>query len=138
PSVPNTAPAAAAGAPSGDETVPTGSTPAPAATSQKVNITTDVYDLTFDTLGAQLVKAELVKYTAPGNKDQPMVLLDNTSAYTYLAQTGVIGAPDGQSYPNHLTPFTLVSSQNSLTGDSLDVVFEAQADGVKVVKTFTL
>ncbi|MCC2596075.1 membrane protein insertase YidC [Pusillimonas sp. MFBS29] len=138
PSVPSGTATASSSAPSGTETVPGSSTPAPSATSQKVNIKTDVYDLTFDTMGAQLVKAELVKYTAPGNKDQPMILLDNTANYTYLAQTGVIGAPNGQSYPNHLTPFSLVSSETSLTGDSLDVVFEAQADGVKVVKTFTL
>src|SRR3546814_1804675 len=37
-----------------------------------------------------------------------------------------------------MTPFKLVSSETSLTGDTLDIVFEAQADGVKVVKTYTL
>ncbi|NYT84598.1 membrane protein insertase YidC [Pollutimonas harenae] len=137
-SVPNAAPSTAAAAPSGNETVPSDSTPEQLATSQKVNVTTDVYDLTFDTMGAQLVKAELVKYTAPGSKDQPMILLDNSSTSTYLAQTGVIGAPSGQSYPTHLTPFKLVSSETNLTGDTLDVVFEAQADSVKVVKTYTL
>ncbi|MGB6105999.1 MAG: membrane protein insertase YidC, partial [Pusillimonas sp.] len=101
-------------------------------------IKTDVYDLTFDTMGAQLIKAELIKYTAPGSKDEPMVLLDNSSTSTYVAQTGIIGAPNGQGYPTHLTPFRLVSSENSLAGDTLDVIFEAEADGVKVVKTFTL
>src|SRR5690606_6449172 len=121
PSVPNAAPSAAAAAPASDETVPAASTPGQVAASQKVNVVTDVYDLTFDTLGAQLVKAELLKYTAPGSKDQPMVLLDNSSASTYMAQTGVIGAPSGQSYPTHLTPFQLVSTDTRLTGDSLDV-----------------
>ncbi|MYN12601.1 membrane protein insertase YidC [Pusillimonas sp. TS35] len=106
--------------------------------AEKVNIKTDVYDLTFDTLGAQLVKAELLNYTAPGSKDQPMVLFDNVPSNTYLAQTGVIGAPQGASYPTHLTPFTLVSQGRSLEGDKLDVVFEAQSDGLRVVKTYTL
>lgn len=110
----------------------------PANTSEKVNIKTDVFDLTFDTLGAQLVKAELLKYAAPGDSKQPMVLLDNSPSSVYLAQTGVIGAPAGAGYPTHLTPFKLVSSQNSLTGDTLKVVFESEADGVKVVKTYTL
>src|SRR5690606_2197474 len=116
PSVPNAAPSTPAAPAAGEGTVPASSSPEPAAaTSQKVNVTTDVYDLTFDTMGAQLVKAELVKYTAPDSKDQPMVLLDNSSTSTYLAQTGVIGAANGQSYPTHLTPFRLVSSENTLT-----------------------
>src|SRR5690606_16504643 len=54
----------------------------------------------------------------------------------YLAQTGVVGAPQGQSYPTHLTPFTLVSQGSS--GGTTTVVFEATSDQVKVVKTFTL
>ena len=136
-SIPAAAPNASASAPA-DETVPAGETSSQAAATQTVDVTTDVYDLTFDTMGAQLVKASLLNYTAPGSKDQPMVLLDKSSTSTYLAQTGVIGAPAGQSYPTHLTPFKLVSSETSLTGDSLDVVFEAQTDNVKVVKTFTL
>ncbi|MDS1139707.1 membrane protein insertase YidC [Pusillimonas sp. SM2304] len=140
PSVPNAAPSTpAAPAAAGEAAVPASDSPAPAtAASQKINITTDVYDLTFDTMGAQLVKAELVKYTAPGSKDEPMVLLDNSSTSIYLAQTGVIGAADGQSYPTHLTPFRLVSSENTLTGDMLKVVFEAESGDVKVVKTYTL
>jgi YidC/Oxa1 family membrane protein insertase len=134
-----------------DTGVPAGGT-APAATqenvpaanqasapaSRKINVTTDVYKLTFDTLGAQLVGAELLKYHAPGSTDQPMVLLDNTKNYTYVAQTGIVGAPAGQNYPTHLTPFELVSSDTTLKGDTLNVVFQAQADGVVVTKTYTL
>src|SRR3546814_8543302 len=40
--------------------------------------------------------------------------------------------------PTHLTPFTLVSTDTTMTGDKLDIVFEAQSDTVKVVKTYTL
>jgi YidC/Oxa1 family membrane protein insertase len=126
-----TAPAAAA------EAVPASAAPA-ASQSELVTITTDVYNLTFDTLGAQLVKAELLKFAAPDAKDQPMVLLDNSAQTTYLAQTGIVGAPEGQGYPTHLTPFVLTSTERTLQGDSLNVVFEAQTDGVKVIKTYTL
>src|SRR3546814_6640905 len=38
--------------------------------------------------------------------------------------------------PTHLTPFTLVSTDTTMTGDKLDIVFEAQSDNVKVVKTY--
>ncbi|UYO93743.1 membrane protein insertase YidC [Pollutimonas sp. M17] len=136
PSIPSAAPAASAVA--ADTTVPGSGTQAPASTSEKVQVKTDVYNLTFDTQGAQLVKAELVKYSAPGAKDEPMVLLDNSAQSVYMAQTGVVGAPAGQSYPTHLTPFRLVSSDTALAGDTLKVVFEAESGGVKVVKTYTL
>src|SRR3546814_19351164 len=67
-----------------------------------------------------------------------MVLLNDSKSLTYLAQTGVIGAPSGQSYPTHLTPFTLVSTDPTMTGDQLDIVFEAQSVNVTVVKTYNL
>ncbi len=124
------APAAATGA-----TVPEG-TDKPASTSEQVHVKTDVFDLTFDTTGAQLVKAELLKYAGPEGSTGPMVLLDNSASLVYLAQSGVIGAPAGASYPTHLTPFKLVSKD--VSGDALNVVFESESDGVKVVKTYTL
>lgn len=99
---------------------------------QDVQVKTDVYDLTFNTRGAQLVRAELLKYKALDGSDGPMLLLDNQPDRIYLAQTGVVGAPQGQSYPTHLTPYTLVSS------DPTKVVFEATAGDVKVIKTYTL
>ncbi|MCQ9617847.1 membrane protein insertase YidC [Paenalcaligenes niemegkensis] len=113
------------------------STPA-SADSEIINIDTDVYRLSFDTVGAQLVKAELLKYAAPEDKTQAMVLLEHSANSVYVAQSGVVGASAGQSYPTHLTPFALVSSEHSLSGDTLQVVFEATADDVRVIKTYTL
>lgn len=136
-SVPTAASSASASDPADPGGVPATETQAPAATSEKINVTTDVYDLTFDTQGAQLVKAELVKYTAPGTEDAPMVLLDNSAQSFYVAQTGVIGAPAEQSFPTHLTPYRLVSKDKQADG-STNVVFEAESDGVKVTKTYTL
>ena len=56
-------------------TVPASASGAAPAPSELVTITTDVYKLTFDTLGAQLIGAELLKYKASDTDDQPMVLL---------------------------------------------------------------
>ncbi|MEC6408739.1 membrane protein insertase YidC [Achromobacter xylosoxidans] len=124
PSVPNAPPATAA---------------APVPTrSEEVVITTDVLRLTFDTLGAQLVRAELLKYPATGQADKPTVLLDRTAGLNYVAQTGVVGAANGQNFPTHQTPFRVVSTDRQMTGDSLAVAFEAESGGVKVTKTFTL
>ena len=109
-----------------------------AARSEEVVITTDVLRLTFDTMGAQLVRAELLKYPATGQPDKPTVLLDRTAGLNYVAQTGVVGAANGQNFPTHQTPFRVVSTDRQMTGDSLVVAFEAESGGVKVTKTFTL
>lgn len=134
PSVPN-APVPATAAPSA---VPGAAAPAAAARSEEVVITTDVLRLTFDTMGAQLVRAELLKYPATGQPDKPTVLLDRAAGLNYVVQTGVVGAPNGQSFPTHQTPFRVVSSDRQLTGDNLVVAFEGESGGVKVTKTFTL
>ncbi|MGE8660064.1 MAG: membrane protein insertase YidC [Achromobacter sp.] len=134
PSVPNAPPATAAAAPSA---VPGAAAPVPTR-SEEVVVTTDVLRLTFDTLGAQLVRAELLKYPATGQPDKPTVLLDRTAGLNYVAQTGVVGAANGQNFPTHQTPFRVVSTDRQMTGDNLVVTFEAESGGVKVTKTFTL
>jgi len=132
PSVPS-APAAAA-----PSTVP-GATPTQApARAEQVVITTDVLRLTFDTAGAQLVRAELLKYPTAGQPNKPTVLLDRSPELTYVVQSGLVGAPNGQSFPNHQTPFRLTSTERELTGDTLNVSFEAESGGLKVTKTYTL
>jgi len=106
------------------------------APSARIVVTTDVLRLTFDTTGAQLVHAEVLKYPTDG---QPTVLFDRSPASTYVAQTGVVGAPaNAPGFPTHLTPFHLVSTQLDLTGDKLPITFEAESGGLKVTKTYTL
>jgi YidC/Oxa1 family membrane protein insertase len=108
------------------------------APSAQVVVTTDVMRLTFDTTGAQLVRVELLKYLTDG---QPTVLLDRSPELTYVAQTGVVGAPaNGPGFPTHQTPFRLVSTQLELAGNAatLPITFEAESGGLKVTKTYTL
>jgi len=50
----------------------------------------------------------------------------------------VVGAPSAQGFPTHQTPFRLVSTDNTMTGNLLNVVFEAESGGLKVTKTYTL
>src|SRR5690554_1878241 len=59
-------PAHAAATPSTPAAAPGTGVPAQEAeqAGQQVQVTTDVFDLTFDTRGAQLVRAELLKYKA--------------------------------------------------------------------------
>jgi len=131
-SVPNAAvtqsPATAAAAVPGEQAAP--------AQSQQVEVSTDVLRLTFDTQGAQLVRAVLPNYAVSSKSEEPFTLLDRRAGYTYVAQSGVVGAPAGQSFPNHLTPFHYVGQEQK--AGATEVRFEATSDDVRVVKVFTL
>jgi YidC/Oxa1 family membrane protein insertase len=124
---PNAAPAAVAPAPQQAASEP----------ARTVVVSTDVVRLTFDLNGAQLIRAELLKFPAKGNADQPLVLLEQGRGRTYIVQTGVVG-PQGTNYPTHLVPFELVSTQTTLEGDTLPIQFVGESDGVRVTKTFLL
>ncbi len=134
PSVP-TAPSPEQAGPS--STVPGSSAPL-AASSEQIVVTSDVLRLTFDTTGAQIVRAELMNYPVSGDVEHPFVLLDKSDALQYVVQSGIVGATNGAAFPTHQTPFRMTSTERSLTGDNLVVTFEAQSGDVKLVKTYTL
>ncbi|WP_028312080.1 membrane protein insertase YidC [Derxia gummosa] len=125
-----TASAAAAGA------VPSGEA-APVIATRKVDVSTDVLALQFDTAGAQLVRAELLRQRDGQDESRNIVLLDNRPGErVYLAQTGLIG----DKLPNHRTPFVWVEGPTTLAPgqDKLDVVFEASSGNVKLREIWTL
>jgi YidC/Oxa1 family membrane protein insertase len=129
--VPNAAPTSSSAAAAQTPLAPA-AMPAP---SETVVVSTDVLKLTFDLNGAQLIRAELLKYPSKGNVSQPTVLLEQDGGRTYIVQTGVVG-PEGTNYPTHLAPFKLVSSDLTLQGDALPVTFVSESGGVRVTKTF--
>ena len=119
--------------------------------SDPVVVKTDRLQVTFDLVGARIVRTEmtqiprqadwtevglagLVLGRKPAENLGNVVLFETTPNRTYLAQTGLVGG----AYPNHQDAFKLVSKDTDL-GDknTLDVVFEAEKGGVKVTKTFT-
>jgi len=112
--------------------------PPPEKPSEIVTITTDVLKLHFDLIGAQLVGAELLKFPTSTEVKTPFVLLQQNPQHTYVVQTGVVGAPEGTSYPTHLTPFKMVTTETEMSGDTLPVKFVSESGGVRVTKTFTL
>jgi len=127
--------AASTGTPPADG-VPT-TAPAPAVETRKVDIATDVLALQFDTAGAQLVRAELLRQRDSEDEKRNVVLLDDRPGErVYLAQTGLIG--DG--LPNHRTPFTWIEGPTALAPgqDKLDVVFEAVTGKVRLREIWTL
>jgi YidC/Oxa1 family membrane protein insertase len=151
------APAPTPGAPTADTSNPPASIPsapvAPASSSaasnvpgvtttaatqvQTVDFKTDVLNISFDLIGAQLIRADLLAFPSREEKDQPFVLLNNRGGQVYIVQSGLTGAPAGSLYPTHLAPFTLITDQRELSGDQLIIKFASESSGVKLTKTFT-
>jgi YidC/Oxa1 family membrane protein insertase len=119
------------------------STDALAAKREKVEVSTDVLKLGFDTEGATLERAELLKHKEEGAgvkspENRNIVVLDNSKERVYLAQSGLVGAA---GYPTHKTVFNLVAGPRELKDgqDELKVRFESpEAGGLKLVKTYTI
>lgn len=119
--------------------------------NRPVEVTTDLFKVTFDEVGAVVARTELLQEretadwthegipglifgkseTTPGN----VVLFDTSAQRIYKAETGLVGG----SFPNHRTLFKLVSSKVTMAdGDKqLEVKFEGESGGVKLVKTYT-
>ena len=114
-------------------------TPAPAAPAarEKIEVTTDVYRLTFDGEGGSLVHAELLKHADMTDKAKNFVLFDESTQRVYVAQTGLIGG----SFPTHKTVMTALPGPRALKDgeNELTIRFESpEQGGVKLVKTWTL
>ena len=115
--------------------------------AQLITVRTDVLDLTLDTRGGSLVRAELLAYPskAPTHKTpQPpsTVLLNTASATYFVAQSGLVSSGDTppKDQPNHQalfhserTAYALAPGQNDL---KVDLVWQ-DAAGLKVTKTYT-
>ena len=110
-----------------------------AAKVERVSIRTDLLAIDLDSLGADIERAELLAYRDSADEKKNFVLLDRAPGYVYVAQTGLVGGGQGAAaFPNHRTPFTVVPGPRTLAvgQDSLAVSFEAEAGGVKLVKTY--
>ncbi|HVL75296.1 MAG TPA: membrane protein insertase YidC [Noviherbaspirillum sp.] len=107
-------------------------TTAPAA-SETITITTDRYRAEIDTVGGEIKRLELLGHRDTVDPNRNVVLLDNTAARTYVAQTGLIGGP----FPNHRSTFTARPGPRELQNNELQLVMESTQDGVTVVKTYT-
>ncbi len=114
---------------------PTAPTAAVALPREKIVVVTDVLRLTFDTEGGSLIRAEFLKHIDIENKKSNFVLLDESAARVYVAQTGLIGG----SYPTHKSAMAFSGERSLKDGaNDLTVKFEsADLGGLKLVKTYT-
>ena len=135
-------------------TPPNTATPAPASqlpqtagsptttdtSAKRIDVETDVLKLQFSTEGGSLVRAELSKHKDAHRSGSNVVLMDNSQERVYLAQSGLIGAPNGAQWPTHKTPMVF-SGQTALKDgeNELQITFEsAPSSDIKLVKTYLL
>ena len=129
-------PAASPGSGVAQIATPADSPPAPVA-RERVEVTTDVLKLGFDTEGGSLVHGELRKMTSQADPDHGFMLLDQSPERVYVAQTGLIGG----NFPTHKTLMSVVPGPRELKDgeQELSVRFESpDLGGVKLVKTWTV
>jgi YidC/Oxa1 family membrane protein insertase len=107
-------------------------------TTPKITVTTDSFVVDIDSLGGDISKVALRKYYAELHKaDQPYVLLENNSARTYIARSGLTGpnGTDGNQgrpqFQTSKTEYVMAEGQNEL---SVDLSY--QQAGAEITKRF--
>jgi len=123
--------------------VPTGAVVVPVAPStpkERIEVSTDVLKLTFETEGGSLVRTEFLKHTDMADKSRNFVLLDDSKDRVYVAQTGVIGVGLAGAFPTHKTSMVVSSARSLKDGENEMTVQFTSGDvgGIKLVKTYTL
>ncbi|MCG7499288.1 membrane protein insertase YidC [Vibrio sp. Of7-15] len=112
------------------------------ASSQSENlitITTDVLTLSVDTLGGDVVSAQLNQYNAELDSEEKFVLLKNEPGHSYIAQSGLIGQQGidtnaGRAqYSVDAKEFTLEDGQSELR-----IPLTLVQNGITYTKTFVL
>ncbi|MDO4429980.1 MAG: membrane protein insertase YidC [Lonepinella koalarum] len=104
-----------------------------------ITLSNDVLRLKIDTLGGDVVAADLLNYAAELDSESRFTLLQNTAEKVYVAQSGLVGkdgidTPAGRAaYQIEGDNFVLADGQNELT---VPLTFEK--DGVIFRKIFVL
>ena len=105
--------------------------------AERINVVTDLYNASIDTVGGDLRRLELREHKDDGDLDQNFVLMDDRAApMLYVAQTGLIG----NDLPTHKAIFTSEANSYELAQgtDKLDVRLTWKGDnGVEVDKIYT-
>ncbi len=149
-----TAPARSA-APATDPSIPTGPAPAVAAAAQipgvaeaastrtdPIRLSNDVLALDIDPMGGQIRRGELLRHRDTITRNSNVLLFDQRPNSTYLAQSGLIGAPDGQTFPNHRSPMRVAEAglQRELgaSGEAAGVKLVSDSGGIRFERTLRL
>jgi YidC/Oxa1 family membrane protein insertase len=110
---------------------------APAST-ELIQIKTDVLNVTISPLGGEIVEVSLPAYPADNeNKDIPFVLMENNARRVYVAQSGLLDSKGKQWEKNQAYSASQVNYQLDEASDSLIVELSTQLDNITIKKIFT-
>ncbi|MGR5237311.1 membrane protein insertase YidC [Vibrio alfacsensis] len=114
--------------------------PGQQASAKTITVTTDVLTLSIDTVGGDVVHADLNKYAAELDSSDPFVLLQDTQGHQYIAQSGLVG-PQGIDVSSTNRPHYNVSADSFTIADGQDelrVPMTFTANGIDYTKTYVL
>jgi YidC/Oxa1 family membrane protein insertase len=120
------------------QTVPVAKPSAPVSQGL-ISLQTDMYRLSIDPKGGDVVRSELLNHSHSTDSNQPFVLLEQDAGRVYTAQSGLIGAdgPDASAagrplYKTSQPDYILLPGQKSL---DIPFIFDAP-NGVQIIKNF--
>jgi YidC/Oxa1 family membrane protein insertase len=108
-----------------------------APSKQLIEVQTDVLDIRINPVGGDIVYAALKAFpVSVEQKENPFVLLENSSIRTYVAQSGLVGK-NGIDKSGRAQFSTQKTKYEMMDGeDSLSVVLSIQQNGVNIDKVF--
>ena len=114
--------------------------PAPGqqASAKTITVTTDVLTLSIDTVGGDVINADLNQYSNELDSSDPFVLLKSEPGHQFIAQSGLVG-PQGIDLSSSNRPAYSVSADNFTLAegqDELRIPLTYAANGLEYVKTF--
>ncbi len=101
----------------------------------RVRVHTDLFELEFDQLGADLRQATLKTHLARGDSQRPFKLMQDKAGAYFVAQSGLLGA----GMPNHAAVWKADAASYDLgSGNTLEVAFtNRDTPGLVARKVFT-
>lgn len=108
------------------------------ASAKTITVTTDVLTLSIDTVGGDVVHADLNQYSAELDSADPFVLLKDTQGHQFIAQSGLVG-PQGIDLSSTNRPHYNVSADSFTLADDQDelrVPMTFTANGLEYTKTY--
>ncbi len=110
------------------------------ASAKTITVTTDVLTLSINTVGGDVVHADLNQYNAELDSADPFVLLKEDQGHQFIAQSGLVG-PQGIDLSSNNRPNYTVSADSFTLADGQDelrIPMTFTANGIEYIKTYIL
>ncbi|UFN69603.1 membrane protein insertase YidC [Vibrio alginolyticus] len=108
------------------------------ASAKTITVTTDVLTLSIDTVGGDVVHANLNEYSAELDSSDSFVLLKDAQGHQFIAQSGLVG-PQGIDLSSTNRPHYNVSADSFTLADGQDELrfpMTFTANGIEYTKTY--